>query len=53
MSLAHLYTHHPVATALGHMAMVASVDSRDLIGIITLEDVFEELIQVLPLGGLG
>lgn len=28
-----------------HMAMVASVDSRDLIGIITLEDVFEELIQ--------
>jgi CBS domain containing-hemolysin-like protein len=35
------------------MAMVASVDSRDLIGIITLEDVFEELIQVLPLGGLG
>lgn len=28
--------------------MVASIDSQDLIGIITLEDVFEELIQVLP-----
>jgi hypothetical protein len=33
----------------GHMAVVASRASADLIGIITLEDVFEELIQACPL----